>query len=163
MASLSEVQKGCQTIFPQGRSRVLILYIPPLCLLPMAQTQAPPPAPILPSFPFLLLLARLARPASMHTGTFPNTIQLLICYRLQWLPREPLSFLFIWSGSDVIKVTVNGECLVNWKPHRRECRPGWQQALLKAGRVAFLGGGGAGGGGDFLEMVQDPHSEVGRE
>lgn len=135
-----------------------------LCTSPVAPAHSsdPTPSPLIPPFfLFLLLLARLACPTSMHTGTLPNTIQLLICYHLQWLPKEPLSFLFIWSGSDVIKATVNGERLVNWKPHRQECWPGWQPALLKAVRVAFLGG--LEGGGDFLEMVQDPHSIVVRE
>ena len=45
-------------------------------------------------------------PKGQTQWTFHNRIQLWICYRLQPLLREPLPFLFIWSGSDVIKLTV---------------------------------------------------------
>lgn len=128
MVSVAEVR----LCLPSGK----VLSPSTLCASPVTpdHDMYPHLSLILSSLQSLLLLARLPYSASMHTGTFPNRIQLLICYRLQWLLREPLSFLFIWSGSDVIKVTVNGECLVNWKPQRSERRRGQQ------GRVAFLGG-----------------------
>lgn len=124
----------------------------PLAQVTMVQECLNPPSHLLTetwaTAPALVLFLPLSWPgspeqrAALHTRTFHNRIQPRVCYHLQRLLREPLPLLFIWSGSDVIALTVNA---VNRKPVGKEGRPGagLLRALPLGGEVAFpeVGGG----------------------